>query len=41
MSLLDHKAVTIQRFGLTQVYKPPQDTEATAMYVTTPIEHSE
>ncbi|TVY26816.1 Protein SERAC1 [Lachnellula hyalina] len=33
MSLLDHKAVTIQRFGLTQVYKPPQDTEATAILV--------
>ncbi|TVY33774.1 hypothetical protein LSUB1_G007294 [Lachnellula subtilissima] len=41
MSLLDYKAVTIQRFGLTQVYKPPQDTEATAMYVTTPIEDFE
>ncbi|TVY44095.1 Vegetative incompatibility protein [Lachnellula occidentalis] len=38
MSLSNHKAVTIKRFGLTQVYQPPQDTEATAMCITTPIE---
>ncbi|TVY15310.1 Protein SERAC1 [Lachnellula arida] len=33
MSPSDDKAVTIKRFGLTQVYKPPQGTEATAILV--------